>query len=181
MAPCFASVFKSFESELRDSTEYYVWQTEMRERDAALRKEQARVMATHLPSARPLLHCDKINNRIAKTTTEYRIYNSSSTAMIDVANQSGMLRASALPRRTHASERAKILVVSGLRQYASTHGKRVTPTYTRYPSKPRPPSLNICTSLRILPLPWRDGLTHPSHIHLTLPTRLDQKIMNRQI
>ena len=32
---------QSFESELRDSTEYYAWQTEMRDRDAALRKEQA--------------------------------------------------------------------------------------------------------------------------------------------
>lgn len=31
---------QSFESELRDSTEYYMWQTEMRDRDAAIRKEQ---------------------------------------------------------------------------------------------------------------------------------------------
>ena len=33
--------YQSFESELSDSTEYYAWQTEMRDRDAALRKEQA--------------------------------------------------------------------------------------------------------------------------------------------
>ncbi|CAM9215726.1 unnamed protein product, partial [Scytosiphon promiscuus] len=35
-----AKLIKSFESELRDSTEYYLWQTEMRDRDAAIRKEQ---------------------------------------------------------------------------------------------------------------------------------------------
>eukprot|EP00903_Cladosiphon_okamuranus_P017044 g15709.t1 len=35
-----AKLIKSFESELRDSTEYYMWQTEMRDRDAAIRKEQ---------------------------------------------------------------------------------------------------------------------------------------------
>lgn len=59
LAPCFASVFKSFESELRDSTEYYVWQTEMRERDAAIRKEQASVNggSNH---QHPLLYCDQI-------------------------------------------------------------------------------------------------------------------------
>lgn len=31
---------QAFESELRDSTEFYLWQTEMRDRDAAIRKEQ---------------------------------------------------------------------------------------------------------------------------------------------
>ncbi|CAM9667267.1 unnamed protein product, partial [Hapterophycus canaliculatus] len=35
-----AKLIKSFESELRDSTEYYLWQTEMRDRDAAIRTEQ---------------------------------------------------------------------------------------------------------------------------------------------
>lgn len=36
---------QSFESELRDSTEYYLWQTEMRDRDAAIRKEQVKLLA----------------------------------------------------------------------------------------------------------------------------------------
>ncbi|CAM9428541.1 unnamed protein product, partial [Ectocarpus fasciculatus] len=35
-----AKLIKAFESELRDSTEFYLWQTEMRDRDAAIRKEQ---------------------------------------------------------------------------------------------------------------------------------------------
>ncbi|CAM9126544.1 unnamed protein product [Pylaiella littoralis] len=35
-----AKLIKSFESELRDSTEYYMWQAEMRNRDAAIRREQ---------------------------------------------------------------------------------------------------------------------------------------------
>lgn len=43
---------QAFESELRDSTEYYMWQTEMRDRDAAIRKEQ--VLHTRLDEEKAL-------------------------------------------------------------------------------------------------------------------------------